>query len=121
MVGLERQQRWLKSLKKNTDSKAKIFEAEFTEQYIEEMISIYDYIAIELKENKIAKRIIKEINEKVLSLSTLPELYTKVGKIDRLSREYHRMVVKNYIVLYTIDYNRKKVYVSRIIYHRRNY
>ena len=31
------------------------------------------------------------------------------------------MIVKNYIVLYTIDYERKKVYVSRIVYYRRNY
>ena len=121
MEELERQQRWLKSLKKNKDSKNKVFEVEFTEQYIEEIMSIYNYISNELKENKIAKRIIKEVNEKVLNLSTLPELYIKVGKVDKLSREYHRMIVKNYIVLYTIDYERKKVYVSRIVYYRRNY
>lgn len=108
-------------MKKNTDSKNKVFEVEFTEQYIEEIMSIYNYISNELKENKIAKRIIKEVNEKVLNLSTLPELYIKVGKVDKLSREYHRMIVKNYIVLYTIDYERKKVYVSRIVYYRRNY
>ena len=31
------------------------------------------------------------------------------------------MVVNNFIILYAIDYNEKKVYVSRMIYGRRNY
>ncbi len=45
----------------------------------------------------------------------------KIGKVDRLKREYHRMVVKNYVVLYTIDFEKKTVFISRMIYGRRNY
>lgn len=102
-------------------SKNEIFEVEFTEQCIEEMTAIYDYISDTLKENEAAKRLISQVNEKVLELSESPELYMKIGKVDRLKREYHRMVVKNYVVLYTIDYEKKKVYVSRMIYGRQNY
>lgn len=102
-------------------SKNGIFEVEFTEQCIEEMTAIYDYISDILKENEAAKRLISQVNEKVLELSESPELYMKIGKVDRLKREYHRMVVKNYVVLYTIDYEKRKVYVSRMIYGRQNY
>lgn len=103
------------------DSKNERFEVEFTEQCIEEMDNIYNYISEKLKENAAAKRLIKEVNKRVLELSSSPELYMKIGKVDRLKREYHRMVVKNFVVLYTIDYENKKVFISRMIYGRQNY
>lgn len=99
----------------------KLFEVEFTEQYIEEMTEIYDYISDELKENESAKRLINEVNEKILSLAENPNLYMEIGKVDRLKRAYHRMVVRNYVVLYTVDYESKKVFASRIVYGKRNY
>jgi mRNA-degrading endonuclease RelE of RelBE toxin-antitoxin system len=97
------------------------FEVEFTEQYIEELTEIYEYIANVLKEDNIAKNLLNEVNEKVLKLGFMPEIYMKIGKNDRLNRNYHRMIIKNYIVLYTIDYEIKKIYASHIIYGRRNY
>lgn len=103
------------------DSKNEPFEVEFTEQCIEEMTAIYDYISIQLKEDKATQRLISEVNAKILELAKVPELYMKIGKVDRLKREYHRMVVKSYVVLYTIDYEKRKVYISRMIYGRKNY
>lgn len=103
------------------DSENNSFEVEFTEECIEEMSEIYEYISNNLKENKAAKRLMSEVLEKVLSFANTPELYMKIGKADKLKREYHRMVVKNYVVLYTINYENKKVYISRMMYGRRNY
>lgn len=103
------------------DSKNKQFEVEFTEQCIEEMDNIYNYISKQLKENEAAKRLIKEVNKRVLDLSSSPNLYMKIGKVDKLKREYHRIVVKNFVVLYTIDYENKKIFVSRMVYGRQNY
>lgn len=101
--------------------KKETFEVEFTDECIEEMTEIYDYIANHLKENNAAKRLMSEVMDKVLDLSFSPELYMKLGKNDKLRREYHRIVVKNYPVLYTIDFESRKVYVSRMIYGKRNY
>lgn len=103
------------------DSKKLEFEVEFTNQCIEEMDEIYNYITNKLKEKEAVKRLISKVNQKILGLSKTPELYIKIGKADRLKREYHRMVVKNYVVLYTIDYNTRKIYISRMFYKRRNY
>lgn len=97
------------------------FEVEFTEECIEEMKEIYEYIANTLKENNIAKRLMKEATDRALDLAEMPERYMKIGKTDRLKREYRRIVVKNYVILYTIDKQKKKVYISRMIYGRRNY
>lgn len=103
------------------DSKNKPFEVEFTDKCIEEMTEIYEYICNNLKENNAAKRLMTEVTDKILDLANAPELYMKIGKTDKLKREYHRMVVKNYVILYTIDFEKRKVYISRMIYGRRNY
>ncbi len=103
------------------DSKNEQFEVEFTDECIEEMIEIYEYISNNLKEDKVAKRLMIEVTDRVLNLANAPELYMKIGKVDKLKREYHRMVVKNYVVLYTIDFEERKVFISRMIYGKRNY
>ena len=102
------------------DSKNEPFEVEFTNECIEEMIEIYEYISYKLKENNAAKRLMAMVTDKILKLTNMPESYMKIGKNDRLKREYHRMVVKNFVVLYTIDFQKRKVYISRMIYGRRN-
>lgn len=103
------------------DSNKEIFDVEFTEEYIQELSEIYEYININLKNNLSAIKIIKYANEKVLKLSNNYNLYIRIKKIDNLKREYRRIIVKNFIIIYTVDYNRKIVYVSHIIYKRRNY
>lgn len=103
------------------DSKNEPFEVEFTNECIEEMIEIYEYISYKLKENNAAKRLMAMVTDKILKLTNMPESYMKIGKNDRLKREYHRMAVKNFVVLYTIDFQKRKVYISRMIYGRRNY
>ena len=112
--------KWWQNFEENL-GKGDYFEIEFTEQYIEELNEIYNYISIHLKENIIAKKLIKEVNNKVLNLVATPELYMKIGKADKLQRTYHKIIIKNYIVLYTIDFYKKKVYISHIIYGKRDY
>ena len=99
----------------------KPFEIEFTDECIEEMLDIYEYISNHLKENNIAKRLMTEVIDKILDLANGLERYVKIGKVDKLKREYHRMLFKNYVILYTIDFEKRKVYISRMVYGRRNY
>ena len=85
------------------------------------MSQIYDYISSSLKRNNAAQRIIKEVNDKIIRLSNNPYLYSKIDKVDRLKLEYHKIIVNNYIVLYSIDSSNNKVFVSRIFYGKMNY
>ena len=57
------------------DSNNEIFEVEFTEEYIEEMTEIYDYISTKLKNDNAAIRLITKVNEKILKLANAPEIY----------------------------------------------
>ena len=60
------------------------FEVEFTDECIEEIIEIYEYISNQLKENNAAKRLMTEVTDRVLDLANSPELYMKIGKVEKV-------------------------------------
>ncbi len=93
----------------------------FTDEFDEEIQQIYDYISKNLKEKEIADRFISKVYGRIEDVKIFPKMYMKIGKMDRLHNEYHRLVVNNYIVLYTVDELNQKVFISHIYYKRRNY
>lgn len=103
------------------DSNISSYEVEFTEDAIDEMDEIYNYIFKELKASESAKKLIHQVRESVLALGWSPNLYPKIEKRDRTEREYRRMVVKSYVLLYTVDEYNKIVYVSHMYYRKKNY
>ena len=46
---------------------------------------------------------------------------TEIEKIDKPKRQYRRMVINNYVILYTIDEIEKIVYIAHIYCGRRDY
>ena len=109
-------------MNKDADLDIKKFEIIYTQDFIEELINIYNYISNVLKEREISNKLVIKILERISDLRIFPRLYIKIKKLDRLNNEYHRMVVSNYIILYTVDILNKKVFISHILYYkRRNY
>ena len=98
-----------------------LYKIEFTNECISEMLEIYEYISYTLKEPEAASRIIQQFINKVSILATSPELYIKTNFFDRLKRNYHRLIIKNYILLYSIDYEQKTIFISHIVYNRRQF
>ena len=97
------------------------FKIIYTQEFKEELKEIYKYISNVLKEKQIANRLIIKILNKISDLKIFPRLYMKIEKMDRLHNEYHRLVVNNYIVLYTVDELNQRVIISHIYYKRKNY
>ena len=56
-----------------------------------------------------------------MDLAESPKLYMKIEKKDRRKRDFRRIVIDNYIILYTIDEEKKTVYIAHMYYGRRNY
>ena len=54
-------------------------------------------------------------------LKESPKIYAKINKRDRLNREYRRMVIDNYVILYTIIEEDKVILISHMYYGGRNY
>ncbi len=109
------------TIKKRKRFYPRIYKIIYTKECINEMQEIYNYISINLRARSQADKLFTEIRQRIIELSIFPKMYAIIAKHDKADRIYHRMVVKNYIVLYTIDYIRHKVYISHIFYQRRNY
>lgn len=103
------------------DSKKEIYEIEFTEDARDEIREIYEYISKNLVNKEAAKRLMRKMRKTVMDLAESPRLYAKIEKKDRMKREFRRIVVDNYIILYTIDKDKKTVYISHMYYGKRNY
>ena len=103
------------------DSKKEIYEIEFTEDCREEIDEIYEYISEKLVAENSAKKKKKKMRDAIMDLSESPNLYMKIEKKDKLKREYRRIVIDNFVVLYTVDESNKKVYIAHMYYGRRDY
>ena len=56
-----------------------------------------------------------------MKLSDSPQLYMKIDKKDRRKREFRKIVIDNYVILYTINENNKTVYISHMYYEKKDY
>ena len=103
------------------DSRTEIYEIVFTEDSRIEIKEIYEYISNNLVNEKAAKRLMSKIREKVMNLAQAPKLYKKIEKTKKIKKEFRRIIVNNFIILYTLDDDKKIVYISHIYYKRKNY
>ena len=81
----------------------------------------------QIEERKTIKAtdVFKELEEKYgfweRNIWHFPNIYAKIEKKDIHKRDFRRMVIDNFVVLYTVDENSKKVYIAHMHYGRRNY
>jgi len=81
--------------------------------------NIYEYIYDNLKEKKIADKLLKSIDNKIKVLEIFPfahELYKKEENF-----EYQKLIVKNYIIIYKINLKEKEIFISHIYNQKFNY
>ena len=86
-----------------------------------EMDRIYEYIAEVLFAKDAAKRLMQQVEEKIKKLEISPKIYEEVEKFDELKKRYRKIVIENFIVLYTIDEENNIVYVSNMYYGKKDY
>ena len=83
-----------------------------------ELEEIYLYIKEYLKEPKIAKRIIREIKNKIKSLENFPQAHQLIKKSKNV--EYRKHIIKNYIIIYKINLIERIIYILHI-YNQKEY
>jgi len=82
---------------------------------------IVQYIAVELVNPTAAASFLDDIEKSYFAVINNPRMYS-LCQDARLSREgYRKIIIKNYLILYRIDDEAKKVFIVRIIYGGRNY
>ena len=86
-----------------------------------EINKIYDYIFKNLYAENAAKNLMKQVEAEIQNLKLLPKIHSEIVKIAELQRTYRKIVIKNYIILYTIDEDNCIVYISHMYYRGRDY
>jgi addiction module RelE/StbE family toxin len=97
------------------------YKVKLTEEFIEDFEEICEYISNELKNIDASNRLREKVIYNILLLENSPKMFTEIEKIDKTERKYRRMIVNNYIILYTIEESKKVVYIAHIYYGARNY
>ncbi len=103
------------------DSEREIYDIKFTEDCKEEIFEIYEYISKKLVARNSAKQLMGKMRDSIMNLSKFPNIYAKIEKKDIHKRDFRRMVIDNFVILYTVDGNEKNIYIAHMYYGKRNY
>ena len=87
----------------------------------EELDSIYDYISKSLMVDKAANNLMNKIHNSILRLEEIPESCSLIEQYKDKRYQYRKLVINNYVAIYRVDKENKKVYIVRIVYGGRNY
>ncbi len=82
---------------------------------------IIRYISAQLSAPMTATKMIDVIEEAIAGLADMPQKCPPITDERLASMGYRKLVVKNYIVFFTIDEKSKVVDVERILYARRDW
>ncbi len=94
---------------------------EITEPAEKDLYEIGRYIATELLEPAIAKKVVGKIGDAILTLEALP-LRNSLVSDERLSKiGIRKILIDNYIVFYVVSEEYKTVTIIRILYGRRDW
>ncbi len=97
------------------------YEIVFSKTCLEEIEENCYYIEKVLKAEQAANRLRIKIMETIRKLKTSSKIYAKIEKTDRAGRDYRRIVINNYVIIYTIIEEDKKILISHMYYSGRNY
>lgn len=86
----------------------------------EDLKSIASYIANELREPSIAKKLVGNIKEAVMSLEQVPTRFSLLRDANLAVQGIRKIMVDNYIVFYFVSEKDNVVAIVRIIYSRRD-
>lgn len=97
------------------------YEVVLTERAKIELSEIYDYISKSLMAEKAANNFINKLKNNILMLEDMPEICSKLEQYIDKEYQYRKLVINNYVAIYRVDKENKKVYIVRIVYGGRNY
>lgn len=80
-----------------------------------------DYMEFVLKNPKAADDLLDEAERKIKPLSTFPEMYSLVDDPVLSSWGIRFVIVKGYLVFYTISEEEKMVNIVRLLYQKSNW
>ena len=111
------QKKFLQIWRKNILDKYKV---KVNPRAIRELDHIYEYIANEKLAPENAKGQVDRIKKAILGLETFPQSHQERNEGRYAAKDYHQLLIDNYIAIFRIDEPNKTVYVVTIQYQGRN-
>ena len=99
----------------------KQFDVYPTHTYKKELSNIIHYLKHELKELLIAKEFYDLVIKRTLTLSFMPERHSRIYSFNNISRNLRKIYIGNYIVIYEVNNDLKKVFLLHIFHNSQNY
>lgn len=96
------------------------YSVKITAEADNDLRSIYEYIAFELKSSENAIRQLDRLEQSILKLNEMPERYKLYENEPWKSKGLRMMPVDNFIVFYIPDNKKNTVTVIRVMYGGRN-
>lgn len=97
------------------------FGVEFADVAQRDVENIYTYISETLCNRQAATRFISALREHMTTLENMPESYPLANDEYLRNMGIRFIVINNYIAFYIVSYEKKIVYVLRVLYGRRNW
>ena len=96
------------------------YEVKITEPAQRQLQEIVRYIAEDLQEKRTAVRMLDTLEKKILSLSTLPNRVALTEEEPWHNAGIRNMPVKNYLVYFWVNEERRQVQITAVVYGRRD-
>ena len=96
------------------------YKIRLTRQAKEHLTLIREYIAKELREPFIAKKMLDLLKTQMYSLETMPHRIKCIDEKPWNDLGFRKIRVKNYYIYFLIDENKKEVQIIAVIYVKRN-
>ena len=99
----------------------KRYNLEFTVSYKKDTKKIYNYIKQKLQNEIAAKNLMNKVEKYTNELKYSPHAYREIERTNSKRKAFRKIKINNYILLYTVDEDKKQVTVSHMFYGRSNY
>ncbi len=86
-----------------------------------DLAEIVDYISINLSNPSAALHFLDEVESQYEYLRSNPRIFSVCCDSRLAEKEYHKVVVGNYLILFRIEDDTDTVYIMRVVYHRQDY
>ena len=97
------------------------YEVIITDECNNELDKACNYIRQNLFANMACNTMLEKIIEVIDTLECSPFMYSKITRYNSLDKEYRKVIIKNYVIIYFVDEEEKKVYLDHIFYTKSNY
>lgn len=103
------------------DTKMSSYNVVITEAAQYDLLDIFDYIAIELREPELAGRLLSKIRTKVKTLEEFPERNNMISEPNYELQKIRWCPIENYVLFYQVSEAENQVYILRVLYKKRNW